>query len=146
MRKISQPKSKKPKILVALMANIRTSNISMLKKANIVEHLNPNIRRLVAPDTDKINKGKIISCTRTFASSTEILLTFSYPETESLHFGFSAPKILTFWYFGQSYQKLTFWYPSRILKRKTYIFVGNPFFDTDNTAEPLPSLYYYLSR
>ena len=123
--KISQPKSKKPKILVALMANIRTSNISMLKKANIVEHLNPNIRRLVAPDMDKINKGKIISCTRTFSSSTEILLTFSYPETESLHFGFSAPKKLTIWYFGQSYQKLTFWYPSRILKRKTYIFVGN---------------------
>ena len=96
MRKISQPKSKKPKILVALMANIRTSNISMLKKANIVEHLNPNIRRLVAPDMDKINKGKIISCTRTFSSSTEILLTFSYPETESLHFGFSAPKNLHF--------------------------------------------------
>ena len=107
------------------MANIRTSNISILKKTKIVEHLNPNIRRFVAPDTDKINKGRIISCTRTFSSSTEILLTFSYPETKSLHFGFWAPKKLTFWYFGQSCQKLTFWYPSRILKRKTYIFVGN---------------------
>ena len=61
----------------------------------------------------------------TFWYVVEILLTFSYHETESLHFGFSAPKKLTFWYFGQSYQKLTFWYPSRILKRKTYIFVGN---------------------
>ena len=33
--KISQPKSKKPKILVALMANIRTSNISILKKRKL---------------------------------------------------------------------------------------------------------------
>ena len=66
----------------------------------------------------------MISCTRTFSSSA-ILLTFWYPREKNLHFGFWAPKKLTFSYFGPSGQKLTFWYPSRILKQKTYIFVGN---------------------
>ena len=54
-----------------------------------------------------------------------ILLTFWYPQKENLHFGFWASKKLTFQYLGQSGQKLTFWYPSRNLKQKTYIFVGN---------------------
>ena len=73
-----------------------------------------------------INKPDSLEFFLDFFLRQSILLTFWYPPEKNLHFGFWAPKKLTFWYFGQSDQKLTFSYPSRNLKQKTYILVGNP--------------------
>ena len=72
-----------------------------------------------------INKHDSLEFFLDFFLRQSILLTFWYPPEKNLHFGFWAPKKLTFWYFDKSDQKLTFSYPSRNLKQKTYIFVGN---------------------